>query len=94
MAQIPQHIPVYPTLNELKDPSTAGTIFDSWESECYKVMADNDALFFEDLKVIKRCAFLRGFLGRPLSQHFRWCPGPHWESYWMEQGFPKLPNMD
>lgn len=62
-------------------------LMDEWEEEVEAVRAENDVRFKRALKVIRRCAFLRGFMSlfgnsSGISQtHFKWCPSPEWESH-------------
>lgn len=56
---------------------------DRAESQAEEVYRENDQRFEKAMKIIRKCAFRRGFrnalLGGKLGDHYEWCPYPHWD---------------
>jgi len=89
----PTALPPLPPLELLSRSSAPGELLDQWVEQREEIHRANGELFERGLKIMKRCAFINGMLGRPLNLHFSWCPHSDWDEYWQDQGWPALPEL-
>ena len=90
--ELPQKMPVLPSPEELRQSDDPKTLFDHWEAQSQRVLEENKNLFARDLRIMKRCDYLRGFMNR--NDHFSWCPKQHWDEHWQELGWPPLSSFE
>jgi len=83
-----QAMPKIPSLSEIQVSDNPKELFDDYERRVNEARAHNDRVFQKDLKLMKRCDYLRGALGR--HDHFAWCPRQKWDEYWQSVGWPAL----
>jgi hypothetical protein len=94
---LPVAYPRLPPLEELSQEAAPAAVLEKYFQAAEEASALQEKHFRKALKRIALCGHLRGALGvfgTTPTQHFSWCPYIAWDTFWQEQGWPKLPTVE